>query len=118
MCLQVCLASGLDFFEDSLQFRKRAMSAHEKTVIIPVCSQIANLSSACQRVIYDKLVHGAKYSILNSGIYFALLNCRRILQLLRANNTCEKWDGGAGKVHHCNLRGTAWPQAGRKPNVF
>lgn len=57
------------------------MSAQEKTVIIPVCSQTANLSSACQRVIYDKFVRGAKY-ILNSGISFALINCRKIMQLL------------------------------------
>lgn len=77
MYLQVSLASGLDFFEDSLQFRKRDKSAHEKTVIIPACGQRANLSSGCQRVIYDKFVHGAKYSILNSGISFALFKLQK-----------------------------------------
>lgn len=45
MYLQVCLASGLDFFEDSPQFGKWVMSTHEKTVIIPVYSQTADLSS-------------------------------------------------------------------------
>lgn len=118
MYLQESLASGLDSFEDSLQFRKCVMSAQEKTVIIPVCSQTANLSSACQRVIYDKFVRGAKY-ILNSGIYFALLNCRKIMQLLWANHTsCEKWDGGAGKAHRCKPKGTAWLQTRQNPSVF
>ena len=108
MYLQVCLASGLDFFEDTPQFGKWVMSAHEKTVVIPVCSQTANLS-------WFLMSLSAKYGILNSGISFALLNCRRILHLLRSGYpSCEKWDGGAGKVHPCK----PWPQARREPSVF
>lgn len=77
MYLQVCLANGLDFFEESLQFRKRVMSAQEKTVINPVCGQTEDLSSACQRVIYDKFVHGAKYGIFKFRDFFCFIKLQK-----------------------------------------